>query len=328
MSKPMMKAIAAPAGAPLELVEIERPVPGPDQVLIRVAAAGVNRPDLIQRAGKYPPPPGAPDTLGLEVSGWIEATGPGAEAWTPGSEVVALLPGGGYAQYALAHKGSVLKTPPGLSLTEAAGLPETVFTVWNNVFDICRLQPKERFLVHGGASGIGTTAIQIAKAWGATVFATAGTDTKVRQCEELGATRGINYRDEDFAAILKEDGGVDVILDMVGAPYFAKNLSILNDQGRLCYIAYLHGSKIKEADIGRIMLKRLTITGSTLRIRSDDYKARLAREVETHVWPMIAAGTFQPTIDAVFPLADAEAAHARLDAGGHVGKVILSVAEK
>ncbi len=330
MSKMKMRAVSCTVGEPLTIHEIDRPAPGPDQVLIRVASAGVNRPDLIQRAGKYPPPPGAPETLGLEVSGWIEESGDGAEdsGLKPGDAVVALVPGGGYAEYAVAHKGSVLPVPSPLSMHEAAGLPETVFTVWNNVFDIGGLKPGERLLVHGGASGIGTTAIQLAKAWGSEVYVTAGSDDKCRQCETLGAVRGINYRSEDFEAVMREAGGVDVVLDMVGAPYFSKNLSILNDLGRLVYIAFLHGAKLEDADISRIMMKRLTITGSTLRIRTDAYKAALAAKVREHVWPMIESGAFKPVVEAVFDLEDADQAHQRLDSGGHVGKVILKVAEK
>ncbi len=320
-----MKAIKSVVGEPLRIVEMDQPVAGPGQVLIRVAAAGVNRPDLIQRAGRYPPPPGAPETLGLEVAGWIEATGDGVSQWKPGDRVCALLPGGGYAQYALAHEGSVLPLPGDLNFTEAAGLPETVLTVWNNVFEMGRLQPGETFLVHGGASGIGTTAIQITAAWGANVFATAGSDEKCRLCERLGAVRGVNYRTEDFESIVRAAGGADLILDMVGAPYFDKNLNTLNDLGRLAYIAFLHGSKV-EGDFTRVMMKRLTITGSTLRIRTDAYKARLAEGVRTHVWPMIASGRFKPLIDGVFPLEEANAAHLRMESGDHVGKIILSVA--
>lgn len=326
MSKATMKAVLAEKGQPLRLVDIDRPEPGPGQVLIRVCAAGVNRPDLIQRSGNYPPPPGAPDTMGLEVSGWIDAVGEGVTAWRGGEAVVALIGGGGYAEYAVAPAGSVLAAPPSLPLTHAAGLPETVFTVWNNVFDIGRLQPGETVLVHGGASGIGTTAIQMIKAWGATVYATAGTDEKVKLCEELGAKRGINYRTEDFEAVMKAEGGVDVVLDMVGAPYFSKNLNILKDLGRLVYIAFLQGAKA-EGDISRIMMKRLTITGSTLRIRTDDYKAKLAASVERHVWPWIASGQFKPLIEEVFPASEAEKAHLAMDGGAHAGKIILSFAE-
>lgn len=330
MPNAKMRAVSCTTGQPLGLHELPRPVAGPDQILIRVAAAGINRPDLIQRAGKYPPPPGAPETLGLEVSGWVDALGDGAadSGFQVGDAVVALVPGGGYAEYAIAHKGSVLPVPEPLSMEEAAGLPETVFTVWNNVFDIGGLQKGERLLVHGGASGIGTTAIQLAAAWGATVFVTAGTDDKCRQCEQMGAERGINYREEDFEAVLREAGGVDVVLDMVGAPYFAKNLSILNDLGRLIYIAFLHGAKLENADISRIMMKRLTITGSTLRIRTDAYKAALAAKIRQNVWPMIAAGQFRPIVEKIFDISKADEAHAHMDSGSHVGKIILKVAEK
>jgi putative PIG3 family NAD(P)H quinone oxidoreductase len=324
MSKPTMKAVKSAVGQKLTLHEIEKPSPGPGQVLIRVAAAGVNRPDLIQRAGRYPPPPGAPETLGLEVSGTIEAVGPDVDQWKPGDQVCALLPGGGYAEYALAHAGSAMPVPEPLNLVEAAGLPETVLTVWNNVFEMGRLKSGETFLVHGGASGIGTTAIQMAAAWGAKVYATAGTDPKCRLCEKLGATRGINYRTEDFAQVMQGEGGADLVLDMVGAPYFDRNLTILKDLGRLCYIAFLQGSKV-EGDLTRLMLKRLTVTGSTLRIRTDDYKAKLAQGVVTHVWPMIAQGRFRPLIDQVFPLTEADAAHARMESGEHAGKIILQV---
>jgi putative PIG3 family NAD(P)H quinone oxidoreductase len=326
MSKAMMKAVKAVAGQPLTLAEIERPVPGAEQVVIRVAAAGVNRPDLIQRAGKYPPPPGAPETLGLEVAGWIDGVGANVTQWKPGDKVVALVPGGGYAEYALAHAGSCLPLPAPLSFTEAAGLPETVLTVWNNVFEMGRLAKGESLLIHGGASGIGTTAIQMAKAWGATVYATAGTDEKCRLCESLGATKAINYKTEDFEAVMRDAGGVDVILDMVGKPYFDKNLTILKDLGRLCYIAFLQGSKV-EGDLSRLMMKRLTVTGSTLRIRTDAYKAKLADGVKAHVWPMIASGAFRPIISHVFPLAEADAAHAAMDAADHSGKIILEVAK-
>jgi NADPH:quinone reductase len=323
MSKAKMRAVIAEKGAPLRLGDIDRPEPGPGEVLIRVCAAGVNRPDLIQRAGLYPPPPGAPETLGLEVSGWIETLGPGVSGLKMGDAIVALVAGGGYAEYAVAPAGSVLPAPPQLSLAEAAGLPETVFTVWNNVFDICRLQPGEAFLVHGGASGIGTTAIQMAKAWGAKVYATAGTSEKVSLCQKLGATRAVNYRIEDFETVLRAEGGVDVILDMVGGPYFSKNLNILNDLGRLAFIAFLQGAKA-EADLSRIMMKRLTVTGSTLRIRTDAYKAQLAASVQRHVWPWIADGRFKPLIEKIFPASDAEEAHAAMNAGDHAGKIILA----
>jgi NADPH:quinone reductase len=324
MSKPTMKAVKSVVGQPLVLHDIEKPSPGPQQILIRVHAAGVNRPDLIQRAGRYPPPPGAPETLGLEVAGEIESVGAEVSQWKPGDRVCALIPGGGYAEYALAHSGAAMPIPEPLGFTEAAGLPETVLTVWNNVFEMGRLKSGETFLVHGGASGIGTTAIQMAAAWGAKVYATAGTDQKCRLCESLGATKAINYRTEDYEAVMRGEGGVDVILDMVGAPYFDKNLTILKDLGRLCYIAFLQGSKV-EGDLSRLMMKRITITGSTLRIRTDAYKQKLAEGVASQVWPMIKQGRFKPIISHVFPLAQAEAALAAMDAADHSGKIILQV---
>ncbi|MEQ1610127.1 MAG: NAD(P)H-quinone oxidoreductase [Hyphomonadaceae bacterium] len=324
MSKLMMTAVKSVVGQPLVLHEIERPSPGAGQVLVRVRAAGVNRPDLVQRAGRYPPPPGAPETLGLEIAGDIEALGAGVTRWKAGEKVCALVPGGGYAGYALAHEGSCMPIPEPLGYEEAAGLPETVLTVWNNVFEIAKLKPGETLLVHGGASGIGTTAIQIARAWGAAVYATAGTDEKCRLCEKLGATRGINYRSEDFEAVMREAGGVDVILDMVGKPYFDKNLAILKDLGRLCYIAFLQGSRV-EGDLSRLMMKRLTVTGSTLRIRTDAYKAMLVRGVIENVWPMIRDGRFRPLVSDVFTLGQAEAAHAKMDSIDHAGKIILRV---
>lgn len=317
-----MRAVAPPQkGEALILVETPRPVPGPGQILIRVRAAGVNRPDLIQRSGGYPPPPGASPILGLEVAGEVALVGERVTRWEIGDAVCALLPGGGYAEYAIAHGGSVLPKPANLDFAEAACLPETIFTVWANVFESGALKAGERLLVHGGASGIGTTAIQMAKAWGADVFATAGTAEKVALCERLGAT-GINYRTEDFAAVVKDAGGVDVVLDMVGAPYFTKNLDVLRQFGRLVYIAFLEGSKI-EGDLMRLMLKRLTITGSTMRSRPDAEKARLAAAIEQNIWPLIEKGAFKPVIDARFPLAEAEAALARMQQGAHSGKIVL-----
>jgi NADPH2:quinone reductase len=324
MSNLTMNAVKSVVGEKLTLHEIEKPSPGPAQVLIRVHAAGVNRPDLIQRAGKYPPPPGAPTTMGLEVAGVIEAVGEGVTRWKSGDSVCALVPGGGYAEYALAHEGSAMPLPESLSFVEAAGLPETVLTVWNNVFHMAQLKPGEAFLVHGGASGIGTTAIQLATNWGATVYATAGTEEKRQLCETLGAKRAINYRTEDFETILRDEGGVDVILDMVGKPYFEKNLTVLKDLGRLTYIAFLQGSRI-EGDFTRLMLKRISISGSTLRIRTDAHKAMLAAAVVENVWPWIADGRFRPQVSAVFPLAEAEAAHAKMETSDHAGKIILQV---
>jgi len=323
MAQTMRKIVHA-NDAPLALAEAPVPEPGAGQILIRVAAAGINRPDLAQRAGMYPPPPGAPETLGLEVAGEITAIGASVSRWKVGDQVCALLAGGGYAEYALADAGSALPIPKGLSLIEAAALPETVFTVWANVFESGALRPGETLLVHGGASGIGTTAIQMAKAHGARVFATAGDDEKCRLCEKLGAERGINYRSEDFEAIAREAGGADVILDIVGAPYLAKNINAAKPLGRIVMIAQLQGAHA-EINLMLIMLKRLTLTGSTLRSRAADEKARIAREVERQVWPWIEAGKVKPVIDSTFPLAEAEAAHARLQGGAHAGKIMLTV---
>lgn len=319
----MQKIIHGP-DQPLTLAVVARPEPGPGEILIKVAAAGINRPDLMQRAGLYPPPAGAPETLGLEAAGAVEAVGAGVSRWRVGDEVCALLAGGGYATYALADQGSALPIPKGLSPVEAAALPETVFTVWANVFEAGALKPKETLLVHGGASGIGTTAIQMAKAHGARVFATAGDDAKCRLCEKLGAERGINYRNEDFEDIVRSAGGAEIVLDMIGGPYVQKNLDLLNERGRCVMIAFLQGPQA-QLNLMRMMLKRLTLTGSTLRSRPKEEKARIAREVERVVWPWIEAGKVKPVIDSTFPLADAEAAHARLQSGAHAGKIVLTV---
>jgi putative PIG3 family NAD(P)H quinone oxidoreductase len=318
----MMRVVVHAMDAPLALADAPTPEPGAGQVLIRVAAAGINRPDLLQRAGAYPPPAGAPETLGLEVAGEVAAVGSGVTRWKVGDQVCALLAGGGYAEYALAHEGSALPIPKGLSLIEAAALPETVFTVWANVFESGALKSGETLLVHGGASGIGTTAIQMATAQGARVFATAGDDAKCRLCETLGAERGINYRSEDFEAIVREAGGADVILDMVGAPYLAKNVNTAKPLGRIVMIAQLHGAQA-EINLTLVMVKRLTLTGSTLRPRAVEEKARIAREVEAHVWPWIEAGKMKPVIDSTFSLAEADVAHARMQADKHAGKIVL-----
>ncbi|MGE0596576.1 MAG: NAD(P)H-quinone oxidoreductase [Hyphomonadaceae bacterium] len=319
-----MRKIVHGADAPLHVAVVSPPQPGPGEVLIHVTAAGVNRPDLMQRLGLYPAPYGAPETLGLEVAGEIAAVGAGVPRWREGDKVCALLPGGGYADYAIAHHGSVLPAPPSLTLVEAAALPETVFTVWANVFESAALKPHESILIHGGASGIGTTAILMARAHGAKVFATAGDAAKGRLCEDLGAARAINYRTEDFESIVRdEEGGADVVLDMVGGSYVQKNLNLLKDHGRCVMIAFLQGPQA-EINLMRLMLKRLTLTGSTLRSRSHEEKARLAAEVERVVWPWIAAGKVKPVIDSTFPLSDAEAAHARLQSGAHAGKIVLT----
>jgi putative PIG3 family NAD(P)H quinone oxidoreductase len=318
----MRRVIHAP-DKPLSLVTDDVPRPAPHEILIRVEAAGVNRPDLMQRAGLYPPPPGASLTLGLEAAGEIVELGSGVTRWHVGEKVTALLAGGGYAEYATAHEGSALPIPGDLSIIEAAALPETVFTVWANVFESGALKQKETLLVHGGASGIGTTAIQMARAYGARVIATAGEAGKVKLCEKLGAERCINYRTEDFEMAVRDLGGADVVLDMVGGPYLQKNLDLLNDQGRLVMIAFLQGPTA-QLNLMRLMLKRLTITGSTLRSRSVDEKARIARQVERHVWPWIKAGRVRPVIDSTFPLTEAEQAHARLQGGAHAGKIVLT----
>lgn len=320
-----MTAIAIEGGKgpaeALKPVEVQRPEAGAGQILIKVAAAGVNRPDLLQRMGFYPPPPGSPETLGLEVAGEV-VTGSGR--WKAGDKVCALLGGGGYAQYALVDARHALPIPKGLDLVHAAALPETVFTVFANVFEHGALKAGETLLVHGGTSGIGTTAIAMAKAAGAKVIATGRGADKKAKALELGADIAIDAKAEDFAAIVKAAGGADVVLDMVGASYFDKNLDALNVGGRIVYIASL-GGPVLEAPVMKIMQKRAVITGSTLRPRSADEKARLAAEVERVVWPWIEAGQVKPLIDATFPLADAAKAHAHLEAGEHVGKVVLTV---
>ncbi len=300
------------------------PVPGHGQIVIRVAYAGVNRPDALQRAGLYAPPANASPLPGLEASGTVVELGPNVTRWSIGDKVTALLPGGGYAEYVTTHEAHALPIPAGMDLRAAACLPETCFTVWSNVVMRGGLTAGERFLVHGGASGIGTTAIQIARALGARVFTTAGSDDKARTCEALGAERAFNYKTEDWAAAIKAEGGANLILDMVGGPYLPRNIRTLADDGRLVQIAFLQGPKV-ELNFAEVMMRRLTITGSTLRPQSDAAKARIAREVETHVWPMIAAGHFAPVIDSEYPLDLAADAHTRLEGSGHTGKFVLKV---
>ena len=325
MSPKDMQAIHVEGGTgpaqSLRLATIARPQPGPGQVLLAVKAAGINRPDLLQRQGLYPPPPGAPPTLGLEVAGEVVE---GAGRWRAGDKVCALLGGGGYAPFAVADARHVLPIPAGLDATQAASLPETLFTVFANVFEHGALKSGETFMVHGATSGIGVAAIQMAKAAGAKVIATARGANKARQALSLGADIAVDASNQDFAAIAAEQGGVDVILDMVAGAYFAKNLDALKTGGRLVHIAALGGG-IVELPIAKIMVKRLIITGSTLRPRSADEKARLAAEVERVVWPWIAAGLVKPVIDRTFPLADAAAAHAWLEGGDHLGKVVLTI---
>jgi putative PIG3 family NAD(P)H quinone oxidoreductase len=323
-----MTAIAIEGGKgpaeALKPVRVPTPKPGPGQILIQVAAAGVNRPDIAQRMGFYPPPPGAPETLGLEIAGEVVAVGEGAPRWHVGDRVCALLGGGGYAEYAVVDARHALPVPAGLSLVEAAGLPETVFTVFANVFEGGGLQAGETLMVHGATSGIGVTAIQMAKAAGARVIATSRGAAKAAKASGLGADVSIDASAEDFAAVAKAEGGVDVILDMVGGDYIARDIEAINTGGRLVMIAAQAGANV-EINLGRIMQKRMVLTGSTLRPRSADEKARLAAAVEARVWPWIEAGKLKTIVDATFPLAEAAKAHAHLESGDHLGKVMLTV---
>lgn len=303
----------------LKAVSIPRPVPGPGQILIKVHAAGVNRPDLAQRIGAYPPPPGAPDTLGLEVAGEVLVA---AGRWKVGDKVCALLGGGGYAEYAVCDARHALPIPEGLDYVQAAALPETVFTVFANVFEHGSLKSGETLMVHGATSGIGTTAIQMAKAAGAKVIATSRGAGKAAEALKLGADVSVDVTTQDFAEVAKAQGGVDVILDMVGGDYFAKGLDSIRTGGRIVYIATQAGGEVA-LPIFKLMLKRALVTGSTLRPRNADEKARLAAAIEAQVWPWIAAGKLTPQIDKTFPLAEAAAAHAYLEGGSHVGKVML-----
>ena len=304
----------------LHLVEGPVPVPGPGEVLLRVEAAGVNRPDVMQRAGKYPPPPGASPVLGLEVAGTIVAASPDS-GWHEGDRVCALVPGGGYAEYCLVPGVQCLPVPEGISMQEAAGIPETFFTVWANVFQLGHLMAGERFLVHGGSSGIGTTAIQLARAFGATVFATAGSDEKCRVCEQLGAARAINYKLLDF---VRELPPIDLVLDMVGAPYTPRNLEVLAARGRLVQIAVQQGANAT-VNLARIMQKQLTVTGSTMRPRPIAEKGEIATDLRTRVWPLLESGAVKVLVDRVFPLAAAAGAHRYMESGAHIGKLILAV---
>ncbi len=329
-SPDMMRAVVAEgSGGPEVLKLVQRPIPTPreGEILVKVKVAGVNRPDVIQRQGGYPPPPGAPDILGLEIAGEVAAAGPNATRFSIGTPVMALVPGGGYADYAVAHESNALPIPAGLSFEEAGAIPETYFTVWTNVFDRGRLQPGETFLVHGGTSGIGTTAIQLAKAFGATVIATAGSDGKCDACLRLGADVAINYRNQDFVAAAKEatgGRGVDLILDMVGGDYIARNYDAAAQDGRIVQIAFLQGPKA-EVDFRRLMVKRLTHTGSTLRPRSPAEKAEIAEALEEKVWPLLEQGRCRPVMDSTFAFEDVAKAHARMDGGQHVGKIVLTL---
>ncbi|MDP8917505.1 MAG: NAD(P)H-quinone oxidoreductase [Pseudomonadota bacterium] len=326
----MMRAVVADGtGGPEVLTVVQRPVPQPKEgeILVKVRVAGVNRPDVAQRQGGYPPPPGAPDILGLEIAGDAVAAGPGATRFAVGTPVMALVPGGGYADYAIAHESNALPVPDGLFMEEAGAIPETYFTVWTNVFDRGRLQEGETLLVHGGTSGIGTTAIQLAKAFGAKVIATAGSPEKCEACLRLGADVAVNYRTEDFVASVKDatgGRGADVILDMVGGDYISRNYEAAAQDGRIVQIAFLGGGKA-EVDFRRLMVKRLTHTGSTLRPRSVAEKAVIARALEEKVWPLLAQGRCRPVMDSTFPLEDVVKAHARMDGGEHIGKIILTL---
>jgi len=328
----MMTAIVIrEPGGPDVLVPVERPVPvpSPGEILVRVAAAGVNRPDVMQRKGNYPLPAGAPDIPGLEICGVVAGMGSEASRWKDGDRVVALVPGGGYAEFCTVHESNALPLPEPLSLVEGAGIPETTFTVWHNVFQRGRLSAGEWLLVHGGTSGIGTTAIQLAKAIGAFVATTAGSDEKCHAADHLGADLAINYKTGDFVAAVREatgGRGADVILDMVGGDYLARNILAAAEEGRIVQISALAGAETK-IDLWKLLAKRLTLTGSTLRNRPIAFKAALARAIEESVWPMIVQGRYRPVIDKVFRLDEAAEAHRRIDSDEHIGKIILKVAD-
>lgn len=326
-SKEMTVIAISEPGGPDVLTPQKAPVPEPGsgEYLVKIAAAGVNRPDVLQRTGVYPPPPGASEIPGLEVSGEIAAAGPDTSRFSVGDRICALVSGGGYAEYCIAEEPAMLPVPKGLSMEEAAAVPETFFTVWHNVFERGALREGEWFLVHGGSSGIGTTAIQLANAFGAHVLATAGTAEKCTACEKLGAKRAINYRDEDFVSVVKEASGrhgADVILDMVGGSYIERNFSATAPDGRIVQIAFLGGPKA-EVNFTRLMLKRLTLTGSTLRARPIEVKGGIARALEEKVWPLIEDGTVKPVMDQTFPLEKAADAHARMESSAHIGKIAL-----
>lgn len=327
MTQTMRAIEITKAGGPEVLQLAERPIPEPaqGQVVIKVAFAGVNRPDALQRAGKYAPPPTASDLPGLEASGEVVSVGSGVSEVAVGDLVCALLPGGGYAEYVATPAAHCLPVPKGMGLKEAACLPETFFTVWSNVFMRGGLKAGERFLVHGGSSGIGTTAIQLAHAFGARVFATAGTDAKCAACMSLGAEAAINYRDTDFVDVLKAEGGADLILDMVGGDYIPRNLKTLAEDGRLVQIAFLQGPMV-EVNFALLMTRRLTMTGSTLRPQSDLAKARIAQALREVVWPLLDTGRVAPVMDSEYMLEDASSAHERMESSGHIGKIVLQVA--
>lgn len=327
MAETMQAVEISEPGGPDVLRLCTRPVPEPGagEILIRVAHAGVNRPDVLQRSGSYNPPPGASDLPGLEASGHVAALGAGVSAWSAGDPVCALLPGGGYAEYVVTPAAHALPVPAGLGLREAACLPETYFTVWTNMILRGGLQAGERVLIHGGSSGIGTTAIQIARLWGARVFVTAGSETKCEACRALGAERAINYREDDFVQVMRSVGGADVILDMVGGPYIPRNIRALADDGRLVQIAFLQGPEVA-VNFAEVMVRRLTLTGSTLRPQSVTAKAQLADGLRRSLWPYLAQGRLGPVMDSAFPLAQAAEAHRRMEGSTHIGKIVLDVA--
>jgi len=317
--------ITAPGGPEvLQSCTRPRPVPNADQVIIQVAYAGVNRPDALQRAGLYDPPAGASDLPGLEASGTVVEVGENVADLAVGDRVCALLPGGGYAEYVATPAAHCLPIPTGLSMKQAACLPETFFTVWSNVFMRGGLQAGERILIHGGSSGIGTTAIQLANSFGARVFVTAGSDDKCQACTDLGAERAMNYRDEDFVDTMRAVGGANVILDMVGGPYIPRNLKALADDGRLVQIAFLQGPKT-EVNFVQLMTRRLTFTGSTLRPQSDLAKAKIAQQLRDVVWPLLSQGKIAPVMDSTFNMTEAAAAHSRMESSAHIGKIVLAV---
>ncbi len=328
MNKMMRAVEITEPGGPEVLKLCERPVPEPSagQVVIKVAYAGVNRPDALQRAGAYAPPPTASDLPGLEASGQIVAIGAGVSGHQVGDLVCALLPGGGYAEYVATPAAHCLPVPKGMGMKQAACLPETFFTVWSNVFQRGALKAGEKFLLHGGSSGIGTTAIQLAREFGARVFATVGSQEKAAACAALGAERTIVYNDEDFVDVLRAEGGADLILDMVGGLYLPRNIRALADDGRLVQIAFLQGPKV-ELNFAQVMTRRLTITGSTLRPQSDLAKARIADSLREHVWPLLDAGKVAPVMDSEFALEDAAMAHAHMEGRGHIGKIVLKVSD-
>ena len=313
-------------GGPSVLKSSVRSIPKPkrNEVLIKISYAGINRPDVLQRSGSYLPPPGASDLPGLEASGIIFAIGKNVTNWEVGDEVCALLPGGGYAEYAVTQASHCLPVPTGMSLKQAAALPETLFTVWSNVFQRGGLKPNEKFLVHGGSSGIGTMAIQLANLFGSEVYATAGSEAKCSACEELGAIRAINYNKEDFLAAIKSIGGVHLILDMVGGAYIEKNIKALVNDGRLVQIAFLKGAKV-ELNFAQIMTRRLTVTGSTLRPQSDLSKSQIALELLEKIWPLLSTGRINPVINSVFDLNDVSSAHLLMESSKHIGKIVLKV---